>query len=400
MDAGEQAIPDVAPQVLPAQPDGFGPGGIGGIGEKRDHLPGKELHENAADQAEARGDIDGIAQRLAGTVLPARADILRAERRYGGQHGGRHQEQKADDLFHDADRGGVNKPAAVGDDGDEDEGDLDQAILQRHRHADAQNLPHDRATGFEIAFLQRDAGMPPVHGKECRRDADRLGNGGAQRGADRPQPQHTDEQVIQPDIGRAGHRDEVHGASAIPQAPVDGAEDIVGGDEGDADEADGEIGDGPFHRLLRGGHDRHDGPHQKQQSYRKDERYSREQRDGIADIGGGPLAVPRADGVPDADGGAHGKSHQHHGEHMHHLAADRDRRSAGDPFVLADDEQIRHAVEGLQKVRKQVRQRKAEDAFPYAAGGEIAFHCDAPRPGRRCGEGCRVFLPGGRAFSF
>ena len=64
----------------------------------------------------------------------------------------------------------------------------------------------------------------------------------------------------------------------------------------------------------------------------------------------------RADGLTDRDRRAHGKAHDHHSDHMHHLTANGHRRCAGHTFKLPDDEQLRHAEQRLQKVRKQIGQ--------------------------------------------
>ena len=63
---------------------------------------------------------------------------------------------------------------------------------------------------------------------------------------------------------------------------------------------------------------------------------------------------------------------------MHDLTADGHRRRAGRVGVLADDEQVGHAVERLQEVREQIRQRKAHDVAKDAAGREIFLHGACP----------------------
>ena len=59
---------------------------------------------------------------------------------------------------------------------------------------------------------------------------------------------------------------------------------------------------------------------------------------------------------------------------MHHLAADGNGGGAVHPAVAADEKQIGHAVKGLQKVREQVGQREAENAFEHATAGERVLH--------------------------
>ena len=65
-------------------------------------------------------------------------------------------------------------------------------------------------------------------------------------------------------------------------------------------------------------------------------------------------AVACADGLADADSRSHRKPDDHDREHMHHLRADGNRSRAGDALKLTDDEQVGHAVERLQKIRKQI----------------------------------------------
>ena len=67
-------------------------------------------------------------------------------------------------------------------------------------------------------------------------------------------------------------------------------------------------------------------------------------------------AWKNAHGPANSDRCSHGKAHDHHSDHMHHLTANGHRRCAGHTFKLPDDEQIRHAVQRLQKVRKQIGQ--------------------------------------------
>ena len=79
-----------------------------------------------------------------GPLRLPRANILRAQCRYGRKHGGRHQEQKADDLFHDTNCCSVIQATAVGNNGDDDKSNLDQAILQGNGHTDPEKFPHHR----------------------------------------------------------------------------------------------------------------------------------------------------------------------------------------------------------------------------------------------------------------
>lgn len=64
----------------------------------------------------------------------ARTDVLGGEGGDGGEHGGGHQEQKADKLFHNAHRRRIVQPSAVGNNGNQEKGDLNKAVLKGHRN--------------------------------------------------------------------------------------------------------------------------------------------------------------------------------------------------------------------------------------------------------------------------
>ena len=182
------------------------------------------------------------------------------------------------------------------------------------------------------------------------------------------------EQVIQTDIGHAGHGDEVHGAFGVAQATEDGADDIIGGDKGDADEADSQISRRARDRLGGSGHDVHNRMHQQDQHHRERHRQGEEQGDRVADMDSRPLFVVGAHRLTNADGGAHGQAYDHDGEHMHDLRADGDSSSAGCPLELTDDEQVRHAIQGLQEIGQQIRQGEKHNILKHTSCCEVLFH--------------------------
>ena len=94
--------------------------------------------------------------------------------------------------------------------------------------------------------------------------------------------------------------------------------------------------------------------HQQDQYHREHYREGEEQRDRVADVDSGALFVVGAHGLTDADGRAHSQAYDHDGEHMHDLGTDGDRSGAGRPIELTDDEQVGHAVQGLQEVGQQI----------------------------------------------
>ena len=186
--------------------------------------------------------------------------------------------------------------------------------------------------------------------------------------------QRAHEEIVQRDIRRAGDGDEVHGTLAVAHAAEDGAEDIIGRDERDAAEADGQIGGRAVDGLGGRGHDSRDGADEQEQDRRQRERHDSKQCDGIAGGLCGLRPVARPDGAGDGDRGAHGESHEHDCQHVHDLRADGDRSRRGDALILADDEQVGHAVERLQEIGKQIGQGEADNVAEYAAGGQILFH--------------------------
>ena len=227
MNPGKNAVPDISPQILPAGTHHLGAARFGRIHEQRNDRFCDKLHENLHEDAEAGGEHYGIPERFYGTLRLFCADILRSERRNGGEHGGGDEKEKTDDLFDDANRRRIVQSPVIGNDGDHDESHLDQTVLKGDRHADLQNFSHDRTAGLEIAFLGRDAGLSFFHYDKGDDYSDCLGKRGSESGAGRSHVKQTDEQVIQSDIGDARHGDEVHRAFGIAHAPEYRADDVI-----------------------------------------------------------------------------------------------------------------------------------------------------------------------------
>ena len=59
---------------------------------------------------------------------------------------------------------------------------------------------------------------------------------------------------------------------------------------------------------------------------------------------------------------------------MHDLGAYRDGGGACHSLKLSDDEQVCHAVQGLQKVGQKIGERKENEIAEYASGCQIFFH--------------------------
>lgn len=160
--------------------------------------------------------------------------------------------------------------------------------------------------------------------------------------------------------GKAGKaqtgRNKVHRASGIAQPAEDRCHDIIRRDAWNADKADDQVGTSARHGLLRCGDNAYDRVHKPYQHSCQYHRSCHKQRDCIANEPRRTRFVLCAHGPANSDRCSHGKAHDHHSDHMHHLTANGHRRCAGHTFKLPDDEQICHAVQRLQKIRKQIGQ--------------------------------------------
>ena len=368
LDAAENAVPDVAAEILASR----------NLyrtvrGEEPDNSFRSQLHTHRKAEAQPHGHDDGTAQHGNGSLGLSGADVLGAQCRHGGQHGGGNQEDEAHDLLHDANGRRVRQTSLVRKNRDQHEGHLNEAVLQRHRNADFQKLVQHRRQGTEILPPHRQH-FPLQNNEQSRCYADGLGHGGAQRRTGRSHMHGAHEEIVQRDVAGTGQCNEVHGTLAVTLAPEDGAQHIVGGNEGNAQKADPEILPGSRHGLRRGGHNRHDGTHQKEEQCRQHHSNAGEQKGGIADgLTGLPLPFA-ANCLPDADRGAHRKAHQHDRQHMHHLGADGNRRRGGHTVELSDDKKIRHSVQSLQEIGEKIRKGKKYHAPPDTSLCQILFH--------------------------
>lgn len=136
----------------------------------------------------------------------------------------------------------------VGNDGDNDERDLNAAVLHSDRQADFKNTAQHAFARAEDLAAQPQAGFVPPDAEQGNNNTQGLRKGSAQRSTHRAKGHGTDEKNIQRNIGGAGNGDKVHRAFGIPQTAEDGADDVVCRDERDADEADGQI----LHRAGNG----------------------------------------------------------------------------------------------------------------------------------------------------
>ena len=242
----EHAVEDISANVLcPGRDDCR-------IAHERSHHHRRDkLHQNGNNCAKSEPDGDCIAEDDLHPVTLARTDILCTQSRDRGQHRRRDQEQKADDLFHDADRRRIRQAALVRNDGDGHKGHLNKAVLQSHRNADGEHLLHRRLLRLEIGLSQLDAGFPPQNHHQRDHHTDQLRKGRAQCRTCGAKTHGPHKQEVQSDIGRASHRDEVHRTFGISQPTEDRRDDIIGRDARDAKETDGQIGHRSRNGLFR-----------------------------------------------------------------------------------------------------------------------------------------------------
>ena len=209
---------------------------------------------------------------------------------------------------------------------------------------DADDAGEQRAAGRGKTHRHEGLGEEPA-GQPCARHTHQQdGEGVVQKRQPRPAP----------------------GAEIAAEAELDAREQAV-------EDVAADVGrTGQHHRLIGG-----EGPHHTggdelhQKGHHRTEAHA--DGDGVPEDVVRPVVLARADVL--------GAQRRHGGEH-----------GAG------DEEEICHAVEGLQKVREQIRQREGEDVFQHAAAGEVFFHvfrsaCPLPSPRIRICVGTAGRLP-------
>ena len=207
VDGSEGAVEEVGLQIRGAMGDDKG------IMGEQAHDPGRaELSGKGDDEAEAEAERHGRPHGL--LCLPGLAgpEVLAGDRADRAQHGRRHQEKEADHLLDDTDGGGVDDTPPVDDHGDEQERDLDEAVLQADRKADAEDFPSSLPIRFQIRKRQRD-GAAPNQPKEGKDDTDTLADHGGQGRAAGSLSKRSDQEPVQKDIEDAGDGDKDHGGS-------------------------------------------------------------------------------------------------------------------------------------------------------------------------------------------
>ena len=120
-------------------------------------------------------------------------------------------------FFHNAHGGRINQAAVVGNDGDNDERDLNAAVLHSDRQADFKNTAQHAFARAEVLAAQPQAGFVPPDAEQGNNNTQGLRKGSAQRSTHRAKGHGTDEKNIQRNIGGAGNGDKVHRALESPK---------------------------------------------------------------------------------------------------------------------------------------------------------------------------------------
>ena len=333
MNAGEKAVPDITAQILTACKDR-----IAIRGKQGNNRFCNKLDQNGNHNSESGSQINCIAERLLSPFRLIGTDILCTEGRNGRKHRGGNQEQEADNFLYDTNGSSIGESALVGNDRNEDKGNLDQPVLHRNRDADFQNTSHDRGLRFEVCPVQGKSVLFFYKKNKGNSDTDRLGKRRAKSSSGRSQMESSHKDVIQNNIHDAGDGDEIHGTFGVTHTAQNGTDDVICGDKRNSDEADREIRNRSVYRFGRSGHDGYDRFYQQKQYNRQYKGKQQEQGYGISDIRGSLLPVIGTDRLTDTDGCSHGKSDDHNGEHMHDLGADGNGSGTCYTLKLPDDE--------------------------------------------------------------
>ena len=174
VDARHGAVENISSEILPAGCDNSGV-----FVKQPHHRLGNELDYHRDDNSEAESEENSVAKGLLGSLGLVCADILSAESGDSREHRGRHKEEEADDLLHNAHRRRVGQTSVIRNYGYHDEAHLDQTVLQRNGHADFEQLTHHLALRAQVAAAQLEL-TPLDNDGERNYHAYRLGKGRAE----------------------------------------------------------------------------------------------------------------------------------------------------------------------------------------------------------------------------
>lgn len=179
----------------------------------------------------------------------------------------------------------------------------------------------------------------------------------------------TDEEEVQKDIEQAGNGDENHGGSGISHAPEKAADGVIHNDEGNACKADGKVGPRILQCFCRRLQGREDEGHEEKEDEGKEEGKGDEKEGGASHEAEGFFIFPGSQAPGDGYGASNGEACDDDDDHVHDLAADGYPGDRGGAIVLAGNEKVRHAVEGLEEAGCQVGEGKPHHFREKGAAG-------------------------------
>ena len=232
--------------------------------------------------------------------------------------------------------------------------------MEGHGGAKPQQLKGPLALEPEIRPLQaQDFQLPDV--VQAEQAGHQLGDeGGRRRPADAPL-EHHDKENVQHDIGEGGHHHGLQRRFSVPQGAQDAGQQVVGHDDGDAQEHDPQIEQGSGQDVRRGpqqGQHREGGPlarpHQQQGKQGG-------QHGGFADDVPEPVMLPRAELPGHEDAEALGEPLDNTQHHPVQPVRRPQRRQRGHAQIFPHHHGVHHGVELLKHIAHHEGQREGED---------------------------------------
>ena len=367
VDTGNGAVHHIGLEVVVPH------GNDGGFSRYEEGYDFRGFEVDKEDAEKAEGDTDGnaIAEGLSASFCQTGAQVLGGRSRYSGHHGRGHQEEEADNLFYDANSRCGFHAAAVGDGGDNKEGYLNEDVLAGNGNADGKDAAGPFFSGKKGAAVQGKGCQLPIEVDEGKDHAHHFTGKGAPGSAGGAHVEGADEKVIQKNVDYAGNGNEGHGGFCVSHASEKAAHCVIQHNEGHSGKADGQVGSGIFQRFRR--------CLQQLQNEGHGEKEKSSEYQGEGDEKGGGASheaesfffIFCAQGPGDGNGAADGEACNHDDDHVHHLAADGYAGNGGGAIVLAGNEKICHAVEGLEEAGCQIGNGKAHHFGKKGSPGKI-----------------------------
>ena len=344
-----------------------------------------EKHTEAAENPiHGKADKQALYGAAADPVLPSRAQILGMEADDGRAQGVHGAHKEVIELIGGAESvlggiAGYHDPALADVKAHKrtlhhDDADCQHRKLKAHGNALSQ-VPDIEGKGhMEVTFRGVELLIFPERVDQAQYRAQCLGQHGCHRRADDPEPEHKDEKQVQTDIQHGGEQQENQRRCGIPQAPQDGANQIVVklGEYADENYQGILIGSLPDAGVcLRQADEAKQGPQGQygdggqQQGHSTPENELR--REGSSDPG--LIALPRRYGGyhRESGGAAHCKLQEYKEDRENIIYACNFIDAEG----LAADGGIADGIDLLKQVRENDRYGKFENHPSFAAGKQV-----------------------------